>query len=211
MEITIINGSPKLGHSTTELLIEYLLPQISDNNKIRIYSISKEDLTENQLSKIQNSDVLILAFPLYIDSIPSLLLKLFTKLEKRSFASKNTIVYCIINNGFFEGKQNYIAAMQIKNWCKRSNITYGQTVGIGAGEMLPFIKDIPMGHGPNKTIGRALCNLSANIISRSTGKNIFVSPAWPRLLWKIQSSASFWYPRAKANGLKRKELLSRIL
>lgn len=111
-----------------------------------------------------------------------------------------------LNNGFYEGRQNHVAADIMKNWCKAVGLTYGQTLGVGAGEMLAFVKNIPFGHGPNKNIGIALQKLSQNIISLNQGEDMFISPNWPRFLWKIQSCLSFWYPRAKKNGLKRKEL-----
>ena len=93
----------------------------------------------------------------------------------------------------------------MRNWCRAVGLTYGQTLGIGAGEMLAFIKDVPLGHGPNKNIGTALQKLSQNILSRSQGEDLFISPNWPRFLWKIQASLFFWYPRAKKNGLKRRD------
>ncbi len=210
MEITIINGSPKRDKSTSDLLMEYLISQINDNNEIELHNIKNDTFTERQFEKVQNSDVLIFAFPLYVDSVPSHVLKLLIELEKRNFATKNIAVYCVINNGFFEGHQNRIAITQMKNWCRSCGFIWGQAVGIGAGEMLPFLKDIPMGHGPNKNIGSALKCLSKNILSKSAGQDILVSPNWPRLLWKIQSSFSVWYPRAKSNGLTRKELYRRI-
>lgn len=210
MEITIINGSPKRDKSTSDLLMEYLISQINDNNEIELHNIKNDTFTERQFEKVQNSDVFIFAFPLYVDSVPSHVLKLLIELEKRNFATKNIVVYCVINNGFFEGHQNRIAITQMKNWCRSCGFIWGQAVGIGAGEMLPFLKDIPMGHGPNKNIGSALKCLSKNILSKSAGQDILVSPNWPRLLWKIQSSFSVWYPRAKSNGLTRKELYRRI-
>ncbi|MBD5082346.1 MAG: hypothetical protein HDT44_11370 [Ruminococcaceae bacterium] len=209
MKICIINGSPKANNSTSELLIGYLMPFIKEN-EIITYRISKRDFSEIQFSQIQNSEALIFAFPLYIDSIDSHLLRFLLELEKRGFENKNISVYCIINNGFYEGRQNQTAADIMKNWCEAVGLTYGQTLGVGAGEMLPFLKDIPLGHGPNKNIGIAFQKLSRNILSLSQGKDLFVSPNWPRFLWKIQSSLDFWYPQAKKNGLKRKELKDRI-
>lgn len=209
MRISIINGSPKLGESTSELLIKYLIPLIEEN-EVTVYKISKTNLTELQFENIKNSNVLIFVFPLYIDSIPANLLRLLIELEKIDFPNKNTMVYCIINNGFFEGKQNHIASSQIKNWCKIVGLTWGQTVGVGAGEMLPFIKDIPLGYGPNKNIGKAFKELARNIISLNGGKDLFVSPNWPRFLWKIQASLLVWYPYAKKNGIKRKRLRDKI-
>lgn len=149
MRISIINGSPKLRESTSGLMIELLTPLISEN-EIVVYRINQGNLTERQFADIKNSDVLIFAFPLYVDSIPAHLLHLLIELEERNFFNPNTMVYCIVNNGFFEGNQNHVAVSQMKNWCRATGLTWGQAVGVGAGEMLPFLKDIPLGHGPNK-------------------------------------------------------------
>lgn len=202
MKICIINGSPKAGKSTSELLIEYLIPFIK-RNEVVTYNVCKTNFSETQFAQIQSSEVLIFVFPLYIDSINSYLLRFLIELEKRGFNNRNINIYCIINNGFYEGWQNHVAADIMKNWCKSSGLTYGQTLGIGAGEMLPFFKDVPLGHGPNKSLGIALQELSRNILSLNQGEDLLISPNWPRFFWKIASSFGFWYPRAKKNGLKR--------
>lgn len=205
MKICIINGSPKTNKSTSELLIGYLIPFIKENEVIT-YNVCEIDFSKAQFSPIQNSEVLIFAFPLYIDSINSALLRLLIELQNRGFKNKNINVYCIINNGFYEGLQNHVAADIMKNWCKATGLTYGQTLGIGAGEMLPFFEDIPFGHGPTRNLGIAFQKLSQNILSLNHGEDLFISPNWPRFLWKIQASLCVWYPRAKKNGLDRKEL-----
>ena len=209
MKICIINGSPKASTSTSELLIGYLIPFIKGNEVVR-YNVCEIDFSKTQFTQIQSSEVLIFVFPLYIDSIHSHLLRFLIQLQKRGFRNKNVNVYCIINNGFYEGWQNHVAADIMKNWCKATGLTYGQTLGVGAGEMLPLLKDIPLGHGPNKNIGIGIQKLSCNILSLNKGKDLFISPNWPRFLWKIQASLSFWYPRAKKNGLKRKDLKNKV-
>lgn len=205
MKIGIINGSPKPGESNSGIMIEYISSLIV-GQEIIICNIGKMGLTEEQFAEISKSDALIFSFPLYVDSIPSHLLRLLADFEKRIVFNKNTMVYCIVNNGFFEGKQNCIAIDQMKNWCGAVGLIWGQAIGIGAGEMLPFIKDIPLGYGPNKNIGNALKEMACNIENFESGNDIFISPNWPRFLWRIQASLSVWYPRARKNGLKRREL-----
>ena len=119
------------------------------------------------------------------------------------------MVYCIVNNGFFEGTQNYTAIQQVKNWCAAANLNWGQGIGIGAGEMLPFIANVPLKHGPNKNIGYAIGDLAANLLNRQSGKDRFISPNWPRFLWRMQSTKFFWMPRAKSNCLKKQDLYRR--
>lgn len=204
--ISIINGSPKRGKSTSELMIQYFCQEMSDEKTVTVYDASKAPLQQSQYEEIVNSTALLIVFPLYVDSIPSNALRVLADLEKQYKLRKNMMVYCIVNNGFFEGKQNYIAIEQIKNWCDVTGTTWGQGIGIGAGEMLPLITDIPLGHGPNKNLGRAIKLLANNMQNQKSGENILISPNWPRFLWKIQSSLLVWYPRAKHNGLTKRDM-----
>lgn len=212
MKISIINGSPKIGKSTSALLIEYLLAILQETSpqhiapEIKTHHINQSALTAAQISDIQNSDALIFAFPLYIDSIPAHLLRQLSVLAQEGFHGKEKKVYCIVNNGFYEGTQNRVAVEQMKLWCESVHLSWGQAIGTGAGEMYPLIKQIPLGYGPNKNIGCALHDFARNILTQSIGTDRFISVHWPRFLWKIQASALVWYPRAKANGLKRKEM-----
>lgn len=205
MKISIIKGSPKSGKSTSALLIDYLIPMLL-GNEIHIHHLNMETGDHCQLSAMTDSDVLLFVFPLYVDALPSHLLRLLMALEKQNFQKKKPIVYCIVNNGFYEGKQNDLAIEQIKIWCHRTHLTWGQAIGIGAGEMLPYIASVPLGHGPNKNLGHALTLLTQNIKAGKGGEDLFISPNYPKWLWKMNASMFFWYPRAKANGLKRKAL-----
>lgn len=205
MKISMINGSPKAGNSISGLLLEYLMP-FMEGNEVAIYDVCKADFSVIQFSQILSSEVLIFAFPLYVDSINSCLLRFLAALENRGFRNDNIVVYCMINNGFYEGWQNRVAAEIMQNWCKAAGLTYGQTLGIGAGEMLPFLNDVPLGHGPNKNLGIALQEFSRNIVSLNPAEDLFISPNLPRFFWKIASTFSFWYPQAKKNGVKRRRL-----
>ena len=108
MKISIINGSPKQGKNTSELLIKFFLAEIGNEHSVEIYRPSKENLGQEQFELMAKSDVMLFVFPLYVDSIPSHLLKLLVEIDKKKILSKKTMVYCMINNGFFEGKQNQL-------------------------------------------------------------------------------------------------------
>lgn len=205
MNISMINGSPKPSESTSGLLLKYLLQELGACDA----QVFRLPLQAAELTNIAGSDVLVLLFPLYVDSIPSHLLRFLRGLETLKERNPDMMVYCIVNNGFFEGRQNFIAIQQIKNWCDAAGLYWGQGVGIGAGEMLPLIAHIPLKHGPNKNIGYALSGLAANIRRKQSGNDRFISPNWPRFLWKIQATTLFWIPRAKANHLKKQDLYRR--
>ena len=121
MNISIINGSPKSGESTSGLLIKYLLQETGESNA----QVFKCSLQATELAEIASSDVLVFVFPLYVDSIPSQLLQFLIILGELKDLNHDMMVYCVVNNGFFEGTQNYIAIQQMKNWCAAANLKWG--------------------------------------------------------------------------------------
>lgn len=212
MKIAIINGSPKAKGSTSSFLIKKMEPMISSENTLVHYNISKKPLTEEQYKELCQMDTLLFAFPLYIDAIPAHLFRMLVTLEEymKTNRQKTIYVYALINNGFYEGRQNNIAVRLLKNWCLRAGLEFGQGIGQGAGEMMNFVEKVPVGHGPLKNMGNSLKCLADNINSRSTGEAIFFSPNFPRFLWKFNGTHFFWNSTAKSNGLKKKDILKRL-
>ena len=207
MKIIIINGSPKTIKSNSEILGNYLFPLLKENNIKKYYSIYFQ-LNDKTKNEIYNSDVLIFIFPLYVDGIPSNLLKLLVKFEKENVVRPETKIYCIVNNGFYEGKQNFLALLHMKNWCKKVNAKWGQGIGIGSGELLPYLERFKLGQGPLKNLEKILNRFSRNILTLNSDKNIYINPNWPKSLYFIQGSIS-WILKARKNNIKIRELFKK--
>lgn len=207
MKIIIINGSPKTIKSNSEILGNYLFPLLKENNIKKYYSIYFQ-LNDKTKNEIYNSDVLIFIFPLYVDGIPSNLLKLLVEFEKENAIRPETKIYCIVNNGFYEGKQNFLALLHMKNWCKKVNAKWGQGIGIGSGELLPYLKRFKLGQGPLKNLEKILSRFSRNILTLNSDKNIYINPNWPKSLYFIQGSFS-WILKARKNNIKIRELFKK--
>mgnify|MGYP001008237368 FL=1 len=207
MKIIIINGSPKTLKSNSEILGNYLFPLLKENNIKKYYSIYFQ-LNGKTKNEIYNSDVLIFLFPLYVDGIPSNLLKLLVEFEKEKVIKSGSKIYCVVNNGFYEGKQNFLALLHMKNWCKKVNAKWGQGIGIGSGELLPYLKKFKLGQGPLKNLEKILNKFSRNILTLNSDKNIYINPNWPKILYFIQGSFS-WILKARKNNLKIRELFKK--
>ena len=204
MKISVINGSPKAIKSNSEILGNYLSSLLKENEIKKYYSISFRLNDENK-NEIYNSDVLIFLFPLYVDGIPSNLLKLFVEFEKEKVVNPATRVYCIVNNGFYEGKQNRLAILQMKNWCEKVKADWGQGIGVGAGELLPYLKKYKLGQGPLKNLGKVLDEFSANIRTLKSDEDIYINPNWLKSLYFFQGSIS-WILKGRKNNLRVREL-----
>jgi multimeric flavodoxin WrbA len=206
MKIAFINGSPKTKGSASACILKDL-KLFLNNNIISEYNFNKKKLTLKQMEELARCDILVFAFPLYVDGIPSHLLNCLIQLEKFfiEIEQKEIIVYCLVNCGFYEGHQNKLAIEIMENWCKKSGIKWGQGIGIGAGGMITSLKNVPIGHGPKKSLGKALKEFSGNILKGTSGENIFITANFPRILYKLAAEMG-WRHLIKANGLKRKDL-----
>ncbi len=208
----MINGSPKLGKSNSGMNLKALEAKLGGGNEITHYELNKKPLSEAQYRELCGMDVLVLAFPLYIDAIPSHLFRMLVALEPhmKTERQKEITVYAVVNNGFYEGRQNHIALDIVKNWCVRSGLRFGQGIGQGAGEMMSSVANVPPGHGPLKNYVNALDSLARNILNRSTGETILFSPNFPRIAWRMTGTHNMWNATAKKNGLKKKDILRKI-
>lgn len=211
MKIALINGSPKSGKNNSGLLLRSLEPLIGKEHELFHYHVIRQPLSESDYMTLCRMDALVLAFPLYVDSIPSHLLGMLTELEgyMKAERTKEIMLYAIVNNGFFEGVQNRIAIGILQNWCVRAGVRFGQAIGQGAGEMLESVEKVPHGNGPMKNLHAALDTLAANLQSGKTGDTVLLSPKLPRIAWKIGGTLG-WNSTAKKNGLTKKELRRRL-
>ncbi|MEK3791391.1 hypothetical protein MKX42_06620 [Paenibacillus sp. FSL R7-0204] len=212
MNIAMINGSPKPTGSNSGLLLGMLEPLIADGNELHAYTPNKRPLTPEEYSELCRMDVLVLAFPLYNDGIPSHLFQLLVTLEGylKTEREREIYVYVLINNGFYEGEQNQIALDILRHWCARAGVHFGQGIGHGAGEMLGSLGKVPLGRGPLKNLGRAMYSLAGSIQSRNSGESLLINPNFPRFAWKFNATHFFWHGTARKNGLKPKDLRRRM-
>ena len=204
MKISIINGSPKAIKSNSEILGNYLSSLLKENEIKKYYSIYAR-LDDKIKNEIHNSDILIFLFPLHVDGIPSNLLKLLIKFEEEKVVKSETKIYCIVNNGFYESKQNRLAILQIKNWCEKVKARWGQGIGVGAGELLPYLKKYKLGQGPLKNLGNVLDEFSSNILTLKSDEDIYINPNWLKSLYFFQGSIS-WILKGRKNNLRVREL-----
>jgi len=129
---TLISGSPKPVNSNSL----YFLNVISSNiGKYKIFEL-KKDKYEDIFQNIKKSDVIVLSFPLYVDSPSSITLAFLDYIVDKKINFNGKLVYVVINCGFREGEQNITALNIIKRWCKMVGGIYQGAILIGAGEIV---------------------------------------------------------------------------
>ncbi len=123
------------------------------------------------LEQIRDAQTVVFVLPLYVDGIPSHVLRFMEEME--TFCRGNGLnlrVYCIANNGFIEGKQNEPLMQVFENFCVRTGLAWGGGVGIGGGVMLNVTRILFI-------VNIALLILNTVLSAVNTG-NFFPKEAW---------------------------------
>ncbi len=139
-KVLLLVGSPKGEMSVSNNITSYILKKFQENGaKAQKIFISKEVRTDDALNKLVSkaldSDILILVSPLYVDSIPSITIKVleeFYKLKKDSYSKKQRFM-AIFNCGFPEPNHNDLAMDICKKFASDSGLEWvgGVTIGMG--------------------------------------------------------------------------------
>lgn len=214
MKIAMVNGSPKAKDSASGAILSMLKGYCSQ--EVMEISLNRTQMKEQEMAELLKCDAIVIAFPLYIDSVPSHLLRCLVQIEEYVHLhglEKEIKTYVIINNGFFQGKQNLPAIEVMKHWTNRCGFSFGKALGVGGGGMIHFIKTIPEGQGPKKNLTRGLKEIAEDIAQMKTkGTNEVTSGTirvfelnYPAGAYKWQAEYG-WRLSAKKNGLKRKDL-----
>ena len=222
MKISMINGSPKVASSCSGLLLNQLQKDILNkagssitSKDFTLYQINRNPLSDRDIAEIIISDIIVVAFPLYVDGIPSHMLAALYQLEEAfsglSVSAKPTF-YGIINNGFSEGFQNQHAANMLKLFCQRAGISFGQVFATGAGEMMRSMieANAPFGEGLLSFVKEPWNSFVEHIISQESASSVFCSLKMPGVLFRIIGNHTFWKPAAKKNGISEKQMARRL-
>ena len=191
--IAFINGSPRKSRSATAMLLRLLEERLPGCEIVHGWDTS--------------CSAYVIAFPLYVDGIPSGLLRELAEHEQG--LPPGARVYAIVNNGFYEGVQNAAAIAMVRNWCARAGLIWGRGAGIGAGELLKNMPASAWNLFGGEKLHRALDTLAGHVLAGDGGEDIFITPKFPRALYMRMGAASFRL-EGKKNGLTKREMEHRL-
>ena len=227
----LIVGSPKVkSPSTSAVLGGYVLNQLKQKDweteslTLRGNLLNGEEPTEF-LAAIERANLLLLAFPLYIDSLPFLMMKSLEVMAK--YLSINPQkppkrLLAIVNNGFPEAHHNVVALGICQQFAADTGMVWSGGLAMGAGEALfgglPIEGTERAGQPPVKHIIQALKLASAalangQMIPPEAAKLMAKTPIplMPSSLWRwlfIKIANQRWRSIGKVNQVGGEELLA---
>ena len=221
MKIYAINGSTKGEASNSREMISIVQGYLAPGSKIetvsQIRQYRKRD--DSVFPAMAASDVLLISSSLYVDALPATLLAFLERYAAylagpgKDARARDQRVFACVNCGFFEGEQNESALEILAHFSAFAGLRWSGGVGIGTGEMIGSLKNIPLDASIRRPVARALHALARAIDAGPDGRlveNIFAHHGLPSFLYKIGGEFG-WRKQAKQNGLKRRDIFLKPL
>lgn len=206
MNVLMVNGSPKAGTSASGRILDAIAGTLShqaQTRRIRAAVAGRAEETDLE------ADILVLAFPLYVDALPAPLLEWlisYRDLVRARGAGVPAKVYAVCNCGFHEAKQTELALAIIKNFVSSSGLAWGGGLGIGSGGMLVGLASVPPEAGVKRPVSSGLTWLAGLVAGAETPGDIrLVQFAFPRFAYIFMAHAG-WRQLARTNGLRARDI-----
>lgn len=209
----LLIGSPKVSESTSESFGRYLLDKMRERGVVteaaRISSALKsDDGCKSLISATDDADIIILAFPLYVDSLPYPVVRAleYVARHRKEIEPKNLRLLAIVNSGFPEARQNNTALAICRKFTEEAEIEWAGGLALGGGEAIAG-EPLEKAGGKAKRIRKAL-QLTAHALSEDMpvpeeAVRLMARPFVPKWLY-MWIGGWGWKRKAKKNGVLKK-------
>ncbi|NTV16572.1 MAG: NADPH-dependent FMN reductase [Chlorobiaceae bacterium] len=209
----LLVGSPRMGKSTSAALGEYLFDQLGthgvETETLQLYkALNHPEKTRRMLEAIDSADLIVLAFPLYIDSIPAPVLSAMRIISKhRQQLPSSGRFAAIANCGFIESFHNDNALAACAVFAKSSGFDWMGSVSIGGGEGLVQGRPLQELGGPvipyKKNLDIVAEALAAGHPVPEEARLRLAKPFVPGWIYRIAGTAG-WKKQARQYGTEHR-------
>ena len=225
MNILLVNGSPRPTGSASGSILETIRGKLGPDHHYTEVNARKSPLAS---ASCLDQDAIVIAFPLYVDSLPSRLLEWLVSFEALAAAPdaarsrKETAIFSVCNCGFHEGVQTRTALRIVRNFALKNGFAWGGGLGIGTGGMINGMAKVPEEAWIKREVSHGVAWMADNVAAwglRAPGNSgsgeqdlartmRFVNHAFPRFAYILVANHE-WKMEARKNGLKPRELYAR--
>ena len=135
----LLVGSPRGEASTSASLGNYLLKALEksgfNTSKAYIHRlVNRKEKIDELLTMVNNANLIVLSFPLYVDSLPAPVIKAMELIRDNRNKNQNQDFIAVSNCGFPESSQIEVALEICKNFADELNFTWRGGLAFGGGE-----------------------------------------------------------------------------
>jgi len=205
----LLVGSPRTKKSTSASLGGYLMEQLAargiETETIQIYTtFNSAERTRLAFEKLDQADLVVLAFPLYVDSLPAPVIAALEQVAAhRSNVKTSQRFVAIANCGFPEAYHNETALAICGEFAAQSGMDWLGSLSLGAGEGL--VHGVPLNElGGQGASFRKSLDLAADALADGKSippqaRGLLAKPFIPNWLYKVIGGFG-WKQQAKKYG-----------
>ena len=204
MKLTVFNGSPRGKSSNTKILLEHFINgfMTTDGNTYEMVYLNRVKDRDNFIKLFQEAEQVLLAFPLYADSMPAMVKTFIESLEPLCGREGNLDIGFMVQSGFPEPihsryVERYLEKLAVRLGCGyKGTIIKGGVEGIRASPAWMHKKLFKSFYELGKTFGE----------TGEFNKQIMLKLAQPERLsrfrfwvFRLAGHNLYWNPMLKKN------------
>lgn len=205
----ILNGSMRNVKGNSAKFAGELKEQLKEVPDMIDLKDHMSDMT-GLVRRLEEAETIVLCVPLYVDGLPSQMIRLMETFRKE-YRGSGARIYLLANMGLYESKQLRNLFSAVRQWCAEMDFEYCGGLGISAGELVgTLIGQKPFDKTTNIKVLEGICHLAETINGNSVMEDVFAEPyLFPRRLY-IAIANTNWIRLAAKAGIKPKDLYRRL-
>jgi multimeric flavodoxin WrbA len=134
--LTVFNGSPRGKNGNTPILLNKFLAgyQIKNDQSFEIHDLINISKMEKYNEAFRKAECVLVAFPLYTDSMPASVMAFIETLEKYKGRPNNPAMGFLVQSGFMESAHSRHVEQYLQKLCSRLGCVYLGTIVKGGVE-----------------------------------------------------------------------------
>jgi multimeric flavodoxin WrbA len=209
----LLVGSPKTRKSTSNSLGEYLFEQLGaqsiQTETIYVHTVLRSTAKmQALLDAVDGADLVTLAFPLYVDSLPAPVIEALERIAAQRQGrepSRRQLFTAIANCGFPEAHHCDTALAICETFARQAGFEWAGALALGGGEMINGAALVEAG-GMTIRIRKSL-DMAAEALAQGQGipqavQDILGKPVVPDWAYRLMGGLG-WLRRAKQYGALR--------
>ncbi|MDD3666474.1 MAG: NAD(P)H-dependent oxidoreductase [Bacteroidales bacterium] len=141
MKFVLFNGSPRNQKSNTKILLEHFLRGYNRVNpeSVPVSYLANRKLKDDHLTAFRDSNIVIVAFPLYTDSMPGIVKEFFEDIARSGISGSKKMGF-IVQSGFPEAIHSIYIERYLEKFTARMKCEYLGTIikgGVEGIQMMP--------------------------------------------------------------------------
>ena len=208
-KIVLLNPSMRYVNGNSQRLALKLKEYLNkDCQVIALQKYGKDK--EGLYRELADASSIVLCTPLYIDGLPSQMIRFMEEYEK-GYKGPSKKIYILANMGLYESSQLKNLFSAVRRWCEKMDFEYCGGMGVSAGELIgTLMEHIPFPVGPGKKMAAGMRILAQSVEKGERMEDIYREPyMFPRSLYILIANKN-WDRTAVKNGIRKEDLYRQL-